>query len=103
MSEQTNIPPASGFPAKQSAGISDIRNHLSAYVRQVERTREPVTIHVQGRPVAALAPVTPAGAVDLPGASSVEFGNQCRSSSFKIPEGAKGGRSPECMKPEGSP
>jgi prevent-host-death family protein len=52
---------------EETTGMRDLRNNLSAYVRMVERSRKPIIVHVHGRPVAALAPVTRCGEVDLTG------------------------------------
>lgn len=40
-----------------SVGIRELRDRLSHYLREVERTGEPVTVTDHGRPIAELVPV----------------------------------------------
>lgn len=40
-----------------TVGIRELRNHLSHYLREVERTGEPITVTDRGEPIAELVPV----------------------------------------------
>lgn len=44
-------------PMPISVGIRELRDKLSHYLREVERTGEPITVTDHGRPVAELVPV----------------------------------------------
>lgn len=43
-----------------SIGIRELRDRLSFYLREVERTGEPITVTDHGRPIAELVPVVEA-------------------------------------------
>lgn len=43
-----------------SIGIRELRDRLSHYLREVERTGEPITVTDHGRPIAELVPVVEA-------------------------------------------